>query len=243
MKYVIGNWKMNPLTLDEALSLAQGISKEAVTSKGVKLVVCPPFLYLKPVYAELKGVDLGAQDVSVFEKGAYTGQVSASQLKDLWVKYVIVGHSERRAYAKETNADVAAKIKACVSRNLTPILCVGAGLASNDGEAKIRSVVREQVTSAITGANINDLIIAYEPTWAIGTGIIPESKHVADITGFIRGLVEGDQAKHLAVIYGGRVNSKNISSFHGVDGFLPGGASLDADEFDAIVKATDLLGK
>ena len=239
MKYIIGNWKMNPGTARDAVRLSSEIAANISPNSTVKVIVCPPYPYLPVVKANVKSLILGAQDVSIFAGGAYTGQVSAVQLKDLGVEYVIIGHSETRQYLNVKDEHVQAKLKMATTNALLPILCVGAGLKPEDNEARIKAVIRQQLEAGISGFNGEQLIVAYEPTWAIsavGGGKMPDSEHVLGITKFIREMIATEHIPNVSVLYGGNVNSHNVSSYSQVDGYLVGSASLDAHDFSQIVK-------
>src|SRR3989338_4639437 len=180
-KYVVGNWKMNPANKEEAVSLARDIDHALDNLADVQAVICPPHVYLAPVRLDLKNLALGAQDVSPFAAGAYTGQVSAAQLYNLGVTYCLAGHSERIRHARETAQDINGKIKACREKGIRPVVCLGAGLSPQDPEAKIRAVVRRQFTEYLSDISLDKIILAYEPTWAIsgvGGGRMPTPNHV-----------------------------------------------------------------
>ena len=216
--------------------------KRKAKSTNVDVVICPPFVYL-PV---LKGATLGAQDMFWEEKGAYTGEISALQLVDLNVEYVIIGHSERRKYFNETNEIVNKKIHKALEVGLKVIFCVG----EHEGEDKA-VILEKQLTqglSEISNSTLeaSNLVIAYEPVWAIGTGKNCSVQETEDAVGIIRSVIMrlyGDQlAKQIAILYGGSVTSQNSLSYLASDtinGFLVGGASLNADEFINIVKSAE----
>lgn len=235
-KIIIGNWKMNPSTLEEAQALFDAI-KNGI-GKNSNVVICPPYVYL-PL---LKGLTLGAQNVSDKEKGAFTTQISAAILKDLGVKYVLVGHSESRQYLKETNEIINEKIKECLRVGLKPILCIG----EDDGEDKIK-VLESEITEALGGISeeqLKDIIIAYEPIFAVGTGkncSIEETKtSVGIIKDCLAKIYTQNVADQMRIIYGGSVNSQNAKEYlenANVQGLLPGGASLKPEEFIKIVES------
>lgn len=235
-KIIIANWKMQ-LSLSESLSLAKKISEKL---KGVKndIVICPDYLSIPPVLQILRRskISVGAQDCAIADLGAYTGEVSALNLKKIGVKYVILGHSERREYLHENSAIINNKIKAALKNKLIPVLCVGEKLIEKEsGETK--AVVIDQLRRALDGIalkNNNSLIIAYEPVWAIGSGKSITPAEAEEIHQFIKNQVSKILKKSVPVIYGGSVdskNSKNIASLKDIDGFLVGGASLKAQEF------------
>lgn len=233
MKHLIANWKMNPSTEEEAVEMAEDIEGNLAGYTGFSSVICPPFPYIHSVRSVLQNSNLGAQDMSPYKRGAYTGQVSAEQLKDLGVRYVIIGHSERRKYTHETLKDIGSKLRACVEHNLVPVLCLGSGLTASDDDAKIKSVLRAQMEEITHGIYIDSIFITYEPTWAISTsnsGRIPDREHVSEMVNFIRDLVDSNQIENSSVLYGGSINANNIKEFMSADGFLVGSASLHPQE-------------
>lgn len=250
-KLIIANWKMNPQTGKEVERILVGYNKQLKT-KNLKLktdvVICPPFVFLNSVGNLLKAksyklkASLGAQDVFWEDKGAYTGEISPAMLKDLKCGYVIIGHSERRKYFGETDEMINKKILAALKAKLNVILCVGENYRENHNE--IPNVVEEQIASALANvpkSAINKITVAYEPVWAIGTGIpdTPEGAMMAAV--LIRKTavgIFGPSAKNLRVVYGGSVNAENAGNFinhEGIDGVLVGGASLDPQEFAKII--------
>ena len=217
---IVANWKMNPITVNEAKKLFLAEKKEGA-------VICPPFQYI----ALFKGFNgLGAQDCHWEEKGAYTGEISARMLKNIGVKYVIIGHSERRSHFKETDETINKKLVAALNAGLTPILCVG----EKKGEDAYEIIENqlEKDLKGITRKDLNKIIIAYEPVWAIGTGDFCEAYEAKEVLRFIKEKFSNK------VLYGGSVNSKISSEYIevGFNGLLVGGASLNADEFKKIVK-------
>ncbi len=226
-KLVVGNWKMNPASLKEAQELFDAI-KDGIKGAKAEVVICPPFIYL----SQLKGLPLGAQDVFYEERGTFTGEISPTQLKDLGVEYVLVGHSERRKLG-ETSELVAKKMQAALTAGLKVILCVG----ENEGENK-EEVLRQQL------AGVSGVIVAYEPVWAISTGdpyktkALPTPQIVKESADLIKKIL-GDE--NVRVIYGGSTNAANAKEYlEVVDGLLPGGASLKADEFVKIVESASV---
>ncbi len=251
MKYIIANWKMY-LTPSEsaklARSLVSNIRSSARGGSRVKLVICPSFDSLEIVGKIIKKSPfvLGAQDVFWQEQGAYTGEESVKSLKELGSKYIIVGHSERRYNFGETNEMVAKKFRAVLGVGLTPILCIGETRAEHDAD-KRNQVLERQLVSALSEIRnlklkIIDLLVAYEPVWAIGTGTPETPENARDAHKFIRDLLNKKFAnlnKHTRVIYGGSVNFKNISGFlkySEIDGALIGGASTKLGEFVNIIR-------
>jgi triosephosphate isomerase len=235
-KLIVFNWKMNPASKKEAMSLIKEYSDGAI--------VAPPFVYLGLL--KNKKIKLASQDVFWEESGAYTGEISPKMLKDLGVEYAIIGHSERRQYMGETDEAINKKIKASLSAGLKVILCVGETLAiRKKGKKFVESFVKKQLVAGLKGLedlNAENLIIAYEPIWAIGTGVACDPEDARKTIGFIGGvLVSSFGIKKPAVLYGGSVNSQNIKSFvqlNEIGGALVGGASLKKDEVNKIIKLT-----
>lgn len=239
---IAGNWKMNG-RLGEATALAQAVAKGAKAG-GPELLVCPPF----PVLASVKGVlaaapvALGAQDCHAKVSGAHTGDVAAEMLRDVGCSYVIVGHSERRTDHEEIDADVRAKAEAALRAGLKPIVCVGETLAQRDA-AQTLGVVADQIAHSIPdAATAANVVVAYEPVWAIGTGRTPTVEQVAEVHAKIRADLEARFADGASfrILYGGSVKGSNAAELlavENVDGALIGGASLKADEFLAIAAA------
>jgi triosephosphate isomerase len=242
-KLVAGNWKMHGSLAENAALLST--LKPALA--GIETVVCVPFPYLAQAQAELAGSSIawGAQNLSEHSKGAYTGEVSASMLRDFGCSYVIVGHSERRSLYGESDQQVAAKFIAAQAGGLVPILCVGESL--EEREAGItEQVVARQLDAVIGAAGIGALanaIVAYEPVWAIGTGKTASPEQAQAVHAFIRGKIAGLDAAiadGLVIQYGGSVKAANAAELLAqpdIDGGLIGGASLIADEFVAICRA------
>jgi triosephosphate isomerase len=246
-KLVAGNWKMHG-TRSEVAQLLDGIVNGVDRPPAAETLVCPPFVYVPQAAVALRGspVALGAQDVCAeAQQGAYTGEISAAMLADAGCRYVIVGHSERRALYGESDARVAAKFKAAQQGGLVPILCVGETAAARDA-GETRAVVRRQleaVFETVGVAALADAVIAYEPVWAIGTGKTATPAHAQEVHAFVRALVAGQDAKiaaALRVLYGGSVKASNAAELFGmpdVDGGLIGGASLVIQDFLAICRA------
>ncbi|MBI4496467.1 MAG: triose-phosphate isomerase [Chloroflexi bacterium] len=243
--FIAGNWKMNT-TLDEAVALARGVAAELADFDGVEVAVCPPFVSLAAVRDALTGsaIAVGAQNMYHEDKGAFTGEVSPLMLKGLCA-YVILGHSERRQYFHEQDADVNAKLHAAVNHALRPILCVGENLQQRE-QGATESVIAGQVRGALSGVPWTaDLVIAYEPIWAIGTGRAATGQQAAEVAALIHrevaALYGASRSESVRILYGGSVTAANIGEFvshKGIDGALVGGASLRAAEFAAIVRQT-----
>jgi len=239
---VIANWKMN-LLREEGISLARAVAAHAEASLDVRTVVCPPSLMLRDV-AEAVGnsISVGAQDCHAESHGAYTGDVSAAMARDAGATYVLVGHSERRDNYAESDALVAEKALAASEAGLIPVICVGEQLADRESGAAI-DVVTKQVLGSVSEELTAPYLVAYEPVWAIGTGKVPTLDDIEAMHAALRKVlmnerdVESDDAYAL---YGGSVkasNANDIFACASVGGVLVGGASLNADEFGAIIKA------
>ena len=237
---VAGNWKMNGLrsSAAEFTRIVEGAQKLT----AVDLMICPPATLLVLLAAAAKGTSvlIGAQDCHAEPSGAFTGDLSAEMLKDAGASAVIVGHSERRSYHKETDADVRAKALAARRAGLCAIVCVGETRAEREG-GRALAVVGTQLNGSVPdGATAENLVVAYEPVWAIGSGLTPTPTDVADMHAFIRqrlGSRLGEEGQGIRILYGGSVkpsNAKELLHVANVDGALVGGASLKADEFLAI---------
>ena len=240
---VAGNWKMNT-TIAEGLALVDAMLPRLQEFASVERVVCPPFVSLPAIAERLRGTDIrvGAQNVHPEPKGAFTGEVSPGMLQDL-VRYVIVGHSERRQFFGEDDAFVNRKARAVLAAGLVPIVCVGESLEQNE-RGETEAVVTRQTRAALdTIDDPSRLVIAYEPIWAIGTGRAATPDGAAKTIGLIRQAVAGlagqDAADRLRIQYGGSVTGENFGDFIAqdqIDGALVGGASLRADQFVEIVR-------
>lgn len=246
-KYLIaGNWKMNK-TATEAAVLAKEVHDAAGSQSAVQVALCPPFTSLSAVSAvtEDSQLFLGAQDMHHEASGAYTGETSAEMLRDLYVTFVILGHSERRQYFGETNETVNKKILAAVSNNLKPIYCIGETLEEREAGQTL-DVVRSQVREGLAGfpdAEVENLVIAYEPVWAIGTGKTATDEMAQEVHADVRAALAelfGDSAAGIRILYGGSMKPENAAGLLAqpdVDGGLIGGASLTARAFAGIVQA------
>ncbi|MEA3253680.1 MAG: triose-phosphate isomerase [Chloroflexota bacterium] len=247
---IAGNWKMNT-TLTEAKRLVRDMSDELDRIEGVKTVLCPPFVSLTSIKELLKGssIKLGAQNMYFEEKGAYTGEISPPMLAEL-CEFVILGHSERRRYFGETDQSVNKKMMSALTNRLKPILCVGENLAEKEA-GKTDEVITRQVSEGLNNVKpTSDIVIAYEPIWAIGTGKAASSAQAAATIGRIRDIVAGlwgkNTADDLRILYGGSVTRSNISDFISqpeIDGALVGGASLKPGEFLGIVEQAATVKK
>lgn len=246
-KIIAGNWKMNK-TVAEAIELSNTLKRELCDIDDVGIILCPPFTALDEVAEVIyeSNLELGAQNMHWEGSGAFTGEVSPLMIKELGCKYVILGHSERRAYFHETNEIVDKKARSAVDHGLTPIVCVGETLAERESNQTIK-VVADQVTNSLRSLKDNEIrriIIAYEPVWAIGTGRNATPEQAQEVHEFIRktisGLYSTETASEVTIQYGGSVkpaNAKELLSQKDIDGALVGGASLEAKGFTEIVKA------
>jgi len=246
-KVIAGNWKMNKTAADGVT-----LTKEILAANGretaVDVVVCPPFTALESVGRALEGtsVRLGAQNMSPEKSGAFTGEISAEMLRTLYVTHVILGHSERRTLFGETDAQVNKKLAAALANQLKPILCVGETLAEREA-AKTLDVVRTQTEAALAGVTVeqlNSVIIAYEPVWAIGTGKVATTAQAQEVHAYIRSLLTNlygaPAAQKVRILYGGSMkpaNAPELLAQADIDGGLIGGASLEAKSFVELVKA------
>jgi triosephosphate isomerase (TIM) len=246
---IAGNWKMN-LDHMQAIALIQKLAWTLADAdhdfKAVEVAVFPPFTDLRSaqtlIDAEKFDLTLGAQDLSAHDSGAFTGEISGAFLKQLAVRYVLIGHSERRQYHREDDAVVQAKVAAAWRHGLTPIICVGETLEELEREGQSAVPVR-QTLAALTGHEVlGDFVIAYEPVWAIGTGKIATSEQANAVANEIRSAIisaHGSEYEAVRVLYGGSVKANNVAGFlahEAVDGVLVGGASLDAEEFAGIAR-------
>ena len=251
-KIIIGNWKMNPLTIKEAEKSFEDIKKSVSYVRKTTIVICPPLLYLEKLKKISRKINLGAQDAFWGDVGAFTGEVSAEMLYNAGIKYVILGHSERRTLG-ETNELVNKKIKGSLSAGLTPVLCVGESM--RDENHSYFNLVKTQLEECLNGVKktfASKIIIAYEPIWAISSTLNRHDATSADsreMAIFIRKVLYdkfGAEASRIRIIYGGSVNEKDALDFlnnGGVDGLLSGRASLNAKKFAEIVKICEALNK
>jgi triosephosphate isomerase len=243
---IAGNWKMNK-TVAEALDLVRNLKIELANVKEVDIVVCPPFTALCEVSKAIldSNLRLGAQNMSEHNVGAYTGEIAAGMLKEFSVRYVILGHSERRQYQKEPDALIARKAAAVHAASLRPIVCVGETLAEREA-GQMQKVLETQVRGSLAGLSKDQMaetIVAYEPVWAIGTGKTATTAQAQEAHAFIRGvlgrLFEEAVARRVRIQYGGSVkpsNARELMSQADVDGALVGGASLEPRSFADIIK-------
>src|SRR5438445_1035858 len=241
-----GNWKMNK-TVAEALDLVRSLKLELANIKEADIVICPPFTALSEVSKAIldSNIRLGAQDMSPNNFGAFTGEIAAGMLKEFSVRYVILGHSERRQYKKESDELVAKKALAAHAASLKPIVCIGETLSEREG-GQTESVLEKQIRGSLAGLNKDQMvetIIAYEPVWAIGTGKTATTAQAEETQAYIRRLLatvyDETVARKVRIQYGGSVkpsNARELMSQPDVDGALVGGASLEARSFADIIK-------
>ena len=248
-KIVAGNWKMNK-TFSEAEDLITSIAEkiEQVGLENKKVILCPPYLYLEMAtdIAEESVFSVGAQNMSDQESGAYTGEISGAMLSSLEVEYCIIGHSERRKYFHETDEILARKIDRALTHAIYPIFCCGEILSEREA-GKHKEVVQKQLEASLfhlSEEEFSSIVIAYEPVWAIGTGVNASAEQAQEMHAWIRDLVRKRYSEEVAndttILYGGSCNSKNAAELFAqpdVDGGLIGGASLTADEFIRIIEA------
>jgi triosephosphate isomerase (TIM) len=251
--FIAGNWKMN-LNRGQSLSLVQSLVESLRGVSDVDIAVCPPAVYLGELGKALHAtnIGLGAQNVNSKTEGAYTGEISCSMLKDVGCRYVILGHSERRAIYGETDSMVNEKLHAVLAAGLTPIVCVGETLEQREA-GQTQQVVRSQCIGSLAGLTEDQMlktVLAYEPVWAIGTGKTASPAQAEEVHKDIRSLLETQfsvgTAQKIIVLYGGSVkadNAQELLSEPNIDGALVGGASLKQDSFEGIIKAATSVRK
>jgi triosephosphate isomerase len=253
---IAGNWKMN-LDHQQAIALVQKLAwslKDAAHDySAAEVAVFPPFTDLRTVQtlidADKFEIRVGAQDLSKFDSGAYTGEVSGAFLKKLEVKFCLVGHSERRQYHHEDDATVQAKTAAAFRHGLVPVICVGETLEQLETEGEAAVPMRQTLAALSGHDSLGEFVIAYEPVWAIGTGKVASAEQAASVCAKIREAISAEHGPDIAaatrILYGGSVKAANVASFlrsTEVDGVLVGGASLDADEFSGIARFQKHIG-
>ncbi|MDF3130959.1 triose-phosphate isomerase [Kiritimatiellaeota bacterium B1221] len=246
-KIIAGNWKMNK-TVSEAQNLADAIKRDLDSEAKVDVVLCPPFTAISAVSQAVSGTQIavGAQNMHFEASGAYTGEISAEMLREQYCRYVILGHSERRQYFGETDESVNKKTVAALAAGLKPIVCVGETLEEREAD-KYEDVIRTQINGGLAGlseADLKNVVIAYEPVWAIGTGKTASPEQAQEVHAFIRSLLvelsSQATADTVRIQYGGSMkpgNAAELLSKPDIDGGLIGGAALDAPSFIGIVKA------
>ena len=236
-KIIAANWKLNS-SFEFIKGYFDTISSNISLSPDVCGIICPPSIYLQNCYPKITPLHLGAQDCSNFSSGAYTGEISAFMLKENNCQFCIVGHSERRQIFNQTNEDINLKAKNLINNNINPIICIGETLEEKN-KGLTRSVLKKQILNSLPiNASIQSVIIAYEPIWAIGTGLTPTYKEIEDIHSFIKKDIKN--FKNYKILYGGSVNSNNakdIMDLENVDGVLVGGSSLNPLEFIKILNS------
>ena len=232
MKYFVCNFK-NKLSKDDIVRYNNRLSEISVNK--VKLVICPSLPFLG--FFDKNGYSIGSQDISSFMDKTITGEVTGEQLKSLGVEYVIVGHSERREYKHEINIDFINKINNAMENGIKVIYCIGETLKDKD-EGNTYMILEKQISEVLNNVEVKNMIIAYEPVWAIGTGKVPSEKEIRDNIEFIKDIIEEKYDSRLDVLYGGSVNKDNIASINAincVDGFLVGGASTSIDSLESML--------
>ncbi|MCP4672006.1 MAG: triose-phosphate isomerase [Desulfobacula sp.] len=247
---IAGNWKMYK-TGPQAVETALDLEKLCLDVTGVEVMIAPTYLSLPLVATTLRdsNIKVGVQNLYFEEQGAFTGEISAQMTKAAGAEYAIIGHSERRQYFGETDLTVSKKIKAAIQSNLNPVLCIGETEAQRDAQ-KTFSILDKQVSNGLKGLSsdeLENLVLAYEPVWAIGTGKTASADQVDEVHQYLRSLLEKLFSKNFSsktrILYGGSVNPDNVKKLMGirdVDGALVGGASLDAEKFINIIKYRDL---
>ncbi len=247
--FVAGNWKMNTDS-HTSIGLAESIVSGSLETAGqsVSVAVCPPFVYLQAVAKALSAssIAVGAQDIYIESQGAFTGEISASMLKDIGCTYALCGHSERRHVIGETDELINKKVAAAIGGGLLPILCVGELLAEREA-SQTNEVVTRQIKNCLSGLSVEKVsavTIAYEPVWAIGTGLTATPQQAQEAHDFVRKLLlqmyDAQLAEEIRILYGGSVkpgNAGDLMAEQDIDGLLVGGASLSADDFTAIIQA------
>ena len=244
-RFIAGNWKMNK-SIAEAEQFVGALLPRVAAVDGVDIVICPPFLALAPLVDSARGSQVGiyAQTMHEAESGAFTGEVSAEMLAEIDVQGVVLGHSERRQYFNETDRALKLKVPRALEVGLTPILCVGETEEERERgetERKLRNQVQEGL-ERVPAERLDEVVVAYEPIWAIGTGKVATPEQAQEAVAFVRALVAGfdaGQAERVRILYGGSFkpdNAEELLALPDVDGALVGGASLDPADFGAIVE-------
>jgi len=240
---IVANWKMNT-TISDSINISTKLSNANLNTNDINITICPPSIYLAQVHQILKNSSLkiGAQNIYSQQEGAYTGEISAKMISD-YCDTVIIGHSERRQIFKESDQDVNKKFLLAKKFNLYSIICVGETIQERE-DGKAKNIVSRQILSALNSASdLNQLMIAYEPVWAIGTGKAATSSDAQNMCSYIRNVIgeisEKNVAEKIPILYGGSVNTKNIDQFtnqHDVNGALVGTSSLDPDQFIKLIQ-------
>lgn len=242
---IVANWKCNPITIKEAQNLASSIEQGIADINDVKVVICPPSIFL-PALLKEGNMAFGAQNCFSEDKGAFTGEISVRMLESMGVEYVIIGHSERRTIFKETNGEINKKVIKALDSKVIPILCIGENKEERENK-KTFEVLEEQLSKCLNNVSkdkVKNLILAYEPVWAIGTGNFAKAEDIKEVREFLKSLIskiyDEEISNSLVIIYGGSVDSKNASLYlkdSKMEGLLVGGASLNAEEFLKIIKS------
>ncbi|BCD91760.1 triosephosphate isomerase [Francisella halioticida] len=248
-KLIMGNWKMNGSSTS-IKELCSGISQVKYDSSKVGVAVFPSSLYVKEVISQLpENIGIGLQNITFYDNGAYTGEISADMLHDVGCSYLLIGHSERRALFDESDKDVFKKIEKVIDTSVIPVVCIGESLKDRE-DGNLEKVLETQLKLVLNNLSINQLakiVIAYEPVWAIGTGVVASLEQVQETHRFIRSLVakvDENLAKNMKIVYGGSLkagNAKDILNLPDVDGGLIGGASLKASEFNEIINQANKI--
>jgi len=241
---IVANWKCNPLTLKEGEELVEELEKGIDGFNSVEVVICPPFVFL-PFLIQRSDLSFGAQNCFSEDKGPFTGEISVNMLEEIGVKYIIIGHSERRNTFKETNEDINLKLLRVLNSSVTPILCIGEKREEREN-GKTFDVLTEQLEKCLLGVskeNAGKIVLSYEPVWAIGTGKSASVSDIGEVRVFIREFLSNkfgkENCEKIRILYGGSVDSNNIHSFiteARMNGALVGGASLKANEFLKLIK-------
>ena len=248
-KLIMGNWKMNGNT-QSIKELCNGIAMAKFDITKVSVAVFPSSVYVKETIAQLpKEIGVGLQNITFNDDGAYTGELSKAMLEDLGCDYVLIGHSERRSLFGETDECVFKKLQKVIDMDITPVVCIGESLEDRNG-GKLEEVLASQLALVLENLSVVQLgkiVVAYEPVWAIGTGVVASLEQVQDTHKFIRSMIakiDGNLAKNIKIVYGGSLkaaNAKDILSLADVDGGLIGGASLQAPEFNEIINQANII--
>ena len=248
-KLIMGNWKMNGNSQSIA-ELCQGISQSKFDESKVSVAVFPSSVYVKEVIVQLPSqIGVGLQNITFYNDGAYTGELSENMLQDIGCDYVLIGHSERRSLFGETDEDVFKKLQKVIDTQVTPVVCIGESLEDRQG-GKLEKVLKDQLDLILQNLSVQQLkkiVIAYEPVWAIGTGVVASLEQVQETHQFIRSLIakiDEVLAKNIKLVYGGSLkaeNARDILSLPDVDGGLIGGASLKASEFNEIINQANKI--
>jgi len=246
---IIANWKCNPGNLKESKKLLDSYKKQMRSCNNVDLIICPPFPYLFSLKEKFKNIFLGSQNC-FYKEGAFTGEVSCSMIKSAGADYVIVGHSERRNIFNESNSEINKKIKEILDKKMMPILCIGENEKQREN-GETFEIIKDQIGEGlkeISKNKVQNIVLAYEPIWAIGTGKFAEPEKIQEVKIFIKKLINNKYGAKISqlikIVYGGSVNSSNVCSYISesqMDGVLVGGASFKKDDFLKILKQVNSL--